>query len=600
MGAGPSQDRLPSRQEIFKRTKGGRDLINPIFNWMLNNTALRDLYQLGNPRACDRYIFLTADALGSFFKRIEIEPKAGPKGTIFFQKTDVLVPKDPKSTEYQQREVLCLQIAFFFVRIFQIFGSLALSVLDSDPVETLKVQDILRRGLEGVEEIKKVPLFPAAREGRSILGGAVATQSLPPAFKQLGYLLNRTNQEGIFSIGNRNDLFIKIDTSVRNLSLEGEGEIEYYLSQGRNRVSAKILITGVSETTKYKSFKIEFSNWEGGRRPDILPYNNTLSFIKFQTEKEHHLQVSKSDTFSKIILDLMKRAGKEEAGRRAYPAPVVGAPAILGRPAVAAAGQAYLGEVAVRRGLRTKELEETLKQSTPVKAHCVARALQLLSAGGLETRIPPQIYSHVCRTSFMVEEGSLPKVGDGIHHEKGIAALGELFYDTIAKGVPAMSEESLKGYRIFLTSMRLAFENKTSLEEAAAGIPTNPDKLAGFHVINKLPEGVCKTERGDQEIIIKKLSLIRELRKQAGKMLQYQIIHTAEVTKILGKLFLIPLKEGQSLNLHPNVIRGGLAAVNTIGVEARNLLIKYYSNCESYYRQGTEVLKANKESLSYI
>jgi hypothetical protein len=148
---------LPSKEEILRKTKGGRDIVNQVFDWMISRTSLRELYALANPEQCKKYIFLTADALDVLFKKIELEPKEGPKGLIYFQKVSELTKttgdEDPRVA---QRQVICLKLAFLYVRIFQIFASLSLSILDVDPSTDVRFYQELTR-LKGVND--EVHLF---------------------------------------------------------------------------------------------------------------------------------------------------------------------------------------------------------------------------------------------------------------------------------------------------------------------------------------------------------------------------------------------------------------------------------------------------------
>jgi hypothetical protein len=88
------------------------------------------------------------------------------------------------------------------------------------------------------------------------------------------------------------------------------------------------------------------------------------------------------------------------------------------------------------------------------------------------------------------------------------------------------------------------------------------------------------------------------MRQYARKMIDYQVNHTANVVKVLKKLFLIPVKQGMSLQIHPNVAKYGIEEVNRVGEEARNLLVEYYSQCEGMYRQAVEVVGQNKKLIS--
>ena len=94
--------------------------------------------------------------------------------------------------------------------------------------------------------------------------------------------------------------------------------------------------------------------------------------------------------------------------------------------------------------------------------------------------------------------------------------------------------------------------------------------------------------------------MIRLLRDNVRKMIDYQINHTANVVKILRKLFLLPIESGKSLQIHPRVLKNGMDEVNSIAEEARNLLIDYYSQCEILYRSGAEIMASNKSVFTAI
>ena len=106
-----SSSSLPSKQEILQKTRGGRDIVNMVFDYMVRKTTLRELYALANPEECKKYIFLTADALDVMFKRIDLEPKEKDKGTIYFQKVEELTkPHTSEDPRGKQRKDICLKL----------------------------------------------------------------------------------------------------------------------------------------------------------------------------------------------------------------------------------------------------------------------------------------------------------------------------------------------------------------------------------------------------------------------------------------------------------------------------------------------------------
>lgn len=68
-----------------------------------------------------------ADALGRVFQDLRIAPKSDRStGVLLFEKVDKLQTATPQSRD------LCIIVAYFYIRIFQIFAALAMTVLD-DP-----------------------------------------------------------------------------------------------------------------------------------------------------------------------------------------------------------------------------------------------------------------------------------------------------------------------------------------------------------------------------------------------------------------------------------------------------------------------------------
>ena len=94
---------------------------------MLAKITPEDLMKLSKSQMCSSYVFLMADSIGKLFEDLRIRPKKDrDSGVVFFQKVDTLRASSGESRQ------LCLIIAYYYVRIFQIFGALAMTVLD-DP-----------------------------------------------------------------------------------------------------------------------------------------------------------------------------------------------------------------------------------------------------------------------------------------------------------------------------------------------------------------------------------------------------------------------------------------------------------------------------------
>ena len=51
------------------------------------------------------------------------------------------------------------------------------------------------------------------------------------------------------------------------------------------------------------------------------------------------------------------------------------------------------------------------------------------------------------------------------------------------------------------------------------------------------------------------------------------------------------------IDIHPAILRGGLAELAAVSKEARGLLIEYYKGCEETYQKGAELVKGSKYTV---
>ena len=144
--------------------------------------------------------------------------------------------------------------------------------------------------------------------------------------------------------------------------------------------------------------------------------------------------------------------------------------------------------------------------------------------------------------------------------------------------------------------MKFIYEESKNSKVSFNNLKRNPLDT----IVNKLPTAACGKDTLDKSYKITNANLIRLVRNNVRQMLEYQINHTANATRILRKLFLLPLESGKPLQIHPNVLKGGMDEVNSIAEEARNLLVEYYSQCEVLYRSGAEIIAANKALTSTV
>ena len=561
---------LPSKQEILGRTKGGRDIVNQILDWMISKTSLRELYTLANPAMCQKYIFLTADALDILFKKIDLEPREGKKGVIYFQKVDALTaPPTSDDPRGRQRKVICLRLAFLYVRIFQVFASLALSVLDVDPQSEIKFYDNLTKA-RGYED--NVPLFGQQQPIQR--GGSLSSNAYLPEFMEVlrGSLDTVSGEPNYYRFTN-SKLFVNI-RSEENETIK----CIYQYAQGK-KVTCRLSIR-ITEERQFDMELVDIVDNKGKRREPIqLRFKKQqIADIYRDTRNGRPVGEALETVFQRIVSADGLGAGQEGDKRDQY-----------GRFLGQGQGQGQAQGQGAAEGLHTKTLLDAFRQTMPVKAHCISRALQLLSDSGMRSAVPTEMYSSICKTKFLSDNHSLPQADNKLTQSISIYALAQLFYDTLKESTPAISDATREQYNAFLKKMKFVFEDTST---------TVPQTLGD--VKNRLPVGVCDAQTKDKILKIQNHEVIRQVRSIGARMVNYQINHTANVVKVLRKMFLLPIESGKPLAIHPNVRKGGMEEINKIATEARNLLVEYYSQCEILYRSGAEILVHNKQALKIV
>jgi hypothetical protein len=579
---------IPSAEQILAKTKGGKDLANELFLWMVKQTSIRDFYLMANPEQCKKYIMLTADVLNKVFYKININPESGPGGTIYFRKLDVLNPQSKEDPLYKHREVNCLRLAFLYVRIFQVFAALSLTVLDVDT----KVEMDMIRDVNRMRDIEMVPLFGTRQEQKPrglFTGGALdARKRLPIVFEPLRpYLSEIPTNPSYYKISGTS-IYIEYNSQMPDGSLPVKYDV---ISASTNGKKERRLIEGRigverrgSEGIQVQLFSLKLTISNTRKE---LPDTN-VNFTRQSIEGDFKDRGGRSipeglDTVFRKLASGQDLDSEKDNSTTTKPK----------NKGSISQFEKDMGEVS--EGLHTKTIIGAFTRATPPKAHCIARALQLVSEAGIKSAVPDKIYSYVCQTKFMVDSKSLPPANERITKEDGIYALAQLFYDTLKVSTPAISQATQEQYKAFLEKMKFVFEeSKTST--SVDNLKKNP--LAT--IVNKVPSALCGKDTVDKAFVITNQNLIKSVRNNVRQMMEYQIGHTANVVKILKKLFLLPVESGKPLQIHPRVLKNGMQEVNSIAEEARELLVEYYSRCEILYRSGAEVLAANKALLKTV
>jgi hypothetical protein len=232
---------------------------------------------------------------------------------------------------------------------------------------------------------------------------------------------------------------------------------------------------------------------------------------------------------------------------------------------------------------RVKKIWDALVKDPPVKAHCVARAVQLLNVAAINDPSTGEAYSSVCDVKFpYIGNGSLPKPAESVLTSDGINALAMLFVDQLAGDnfVPRITQTPK--FKEFRERLKTSFHRYETVEQMRASLrdETNLD----FKKIKETQMPFCEN---NQEMKLKlKGILIQRLRVKALDLMRQQHVHIARVMQVMFRLFNEKAIRAGNFEINDNILANGMEALNRLAEEARDLLIDYYSGCEKTYKEG--------------
>jgi hypothetical protein len=584
MGAGQSIPvGLPGRDSYRGKTISTETLTNNIFVWMLGNAEFQDILKLSNPKQCSQYIFLTQQALLKFMKQIRLDPRMG-SDTLLFESVKHLTFQDEPDkhpAEKAYRDSLCGQLAFFYVRIFQVFGALALTVADALP-ETQATSVNYRAALfpmAGQQGYQAPPLFQRMRGGR------------PPGnlVSKLGNI-NDLIGDSIYPITGHTDVLLISDTGTTSRSINpntATNMIFFYFDDDKN-----LVFRPRSGVTVEASFRLE-SNETGvfTMRIEQIAVNDvslsTTEAIIFKKKRgTTYLSEQGNRSVADVISTVLTAVSKEtDRGK--------GLEEILGRKGVTERGLAPTvgDEGGVPEGLKYASIIQYMKARP--KAYAIARAIQLLSPVMQPRTIQGlQVKSYICLSEGVAGiKDSVPKYESAITTSvPSLRLLHQLFFDTIDKNEPKVSQATRSKYDDFLRIMKSVYTPELT---QTTKNPTSLDQIT-----NKALIGCVASAYKDKELVVTNANAIREVRKYSSQLINLQLSHTTKVTNILTKMFLID-KNGTITGLSSQLQKGGLPAVNAFAEQARIILTDYYRQAEGLYRLGAlEVLKSNPQPIA--
>ena len=646
-------------------------VVNRILDYMLSELNIRDFYKMSNPSECKKYVMFLGSKLDKTFYDLDVAPEFKDGGRIFFRP---YANFEHLSNEKKlERQSTCIFVAYYYIRIFQIYGALALTLLEDINAtsssgfysgmgnERLGTPGSEGRGglsqyrdrkeirLPGLGYDRRYDSFRdpfrrdpfrnndyygrrQTRRNRLFYGGA----NLPDNFKflerytgsserrtpeglELGYQLQNRGggtsgrqvffkpPESLFTASNIGFFYTTIDGSRRFLELQVQGF-----------ANDRIKLTGLNYTRPRGDSSQKDLNEDGIRQligQTEFTFDSGVSDYTIDTGSGRPLTPFE---FFKAIMDKLLQEIKRKQGRTITTTRNSSSSDIWGKDPRSSSSLTGFIE-ADRDAPAPLHLEKTLVALTkqkPIPA-CLARGLQLLKTQPL---MPGFFESDICKSKFLVSgDGKEGVVGPGEALEKsqGLVALTQLFYDFIQYKNPKIVmdiKDTIGPYRDFMLGLAERYElaygdgdpekariiQETGRKITEGADPNKTPKEIRIGMKDRRMEKACGSAKESDGPLAGKVVVDQgtaaDVHSSVLRLFQAQVTHTAACGSLLRELFKI--EEGGSrikVELNPNVIKKGLPEVDRINDKARDLLVKYYSNCETLYQEGVKKILDAKQ-----
>jgi hypothetical protein len=596
-----------TRERLLKNTESPRLMINDIFMALITKLTPVDILKLADSKQCSAYIFAMAETLDNLFKGLRIQPRQEKgSGVILFQKLDTI------KSETKESRSLCLTLAYYYIRIFQIFGALALTVVD-DP-GSMEVLGAIQRGPAQRPIIPGRGFYPA-QQPIPLRGGAITDRDIlniteistdndiTPYLKKGNfkvYKFDNTNKMYYYSgAGNHNvlketenyDILAKLKISksdelfsdelkftVSNFSLIPKISISESLVKEIN----KMLNRGSTEPIKLEKkddkwvlYRKDMSVEEALNRI----FNSKIEIIKSKigsTYKQERrlagLDAFRPNDYSRLYDDYKR------GDIRGYTTDSVGT----------------LGALSTGYIIKTLESFKSTAKSSEGKAlsFCTARALQLLDATTIQrpTKTTISAKSGICVPTLAGAPLSVPAPGSRLDSVPGMHSLEQLYHTKVSLDdgkftvlVPDNERAPDGEYAKFLQDISTLFTNNPSK------IPT---KFSEITASAPTPQ-VC-AQAAKKYLQVTDPKTINEVMNIINRMFARQLNHTNSVINFM-KTYLFNIKsvgvggvKQAYIDLNPRILQNGINEINQIGKAARQLLLNYYKDCETAYKQGLD------------
>ena len=594
-----------------KRAALSKELANKILTIYFERADFKDVLDITSISACPRYVFTTAKALDHLLQSIQIDPRLGKDGEILFAPVSRLSPgliDDKKegtqelALRSQERNRMCMDVAYLYVRIFQMYAALSMTILDSDPVR--------RRYFYGSSGSSG----PFAPSGYGPSGYAPQGQRPPGPSRAVGFgggsqkggdLSNTSIEEEIATtpFAPIIPFFTRARTSIVILQLDDKK----YTSRGTflinwdDSLSARNSMTleaaYVNKTNEIEcTVKMEYTNRE---KDQIAMYINNDQ-IQLFTRRFGNRWVFKYDTTESSTPDeFVKNIHKYFLDADSKMPAIRRANVLRARVPGAVAGIPLTSEKSAFNSFdQIKKIYDDQRKGGPFpKAYCIARAMTLMTPI-FPSEVGPggPYYSQICKSTYDFETKDanyMPRAGKQPKANIYLRSLVSLYYD----------DYTVRGGEVEFTQS----------EAARSKLRQGSTLLARLYNITTSPETFIDSTTPFKQFPMCSRDTLLQFRDEKFrqalyntvimKMIQFQETHTINVNNLLNRMFKIMMdpRDGKpTMKFGDELKVAGRQSVNKFCDEVRSVLLNYYLVSEGYYIQGINMIKSNPNTTVMV
>lgn len=588
MGAGTS---ALKGEQISKQADTSKALADTILKIFFTRADFKDLLSLASLSSCSTYVFTTSEALQTLFTRLQVYPKLGKKGEILFAPVSRLSPgliatkesDQEKRKQMEERNIICMDVAYFYVRIFQIYAALALTLLDADPL----------RKASGIR------MYKAKESQRAIFtGGSISKKS--KVYTQIEGtpftpLIEMETLQKEFVLREGTPSYIQIQTNKGLFSIEWVPVLKD-MSQpltlncyfGKTR-PIPLTITMAPETNTNIIMSINGTPIMEFLKESTGPSAWLFKCVGSQYETDN---INEFKNCIDSYFDKLPNVQAQLQGVRA-PSTTTSISGVI-RPgqtiSVSPGASSFQSFDEIK-----KVFDKRFKGEDFPKAYCIARAMTLLNPifdTELINKTQP-FYSQICSQKYDFEiTDSMPRADRTPGANVYLKSLVALYYDDfLVKGNTVTFTQTETGR----SSLRDASKKLALLYNIKDNQETFIESSTRFRHF-----GICSASASRMIEIVKRDFAKKIQEEVIVPMIKFQEEHTKKVNDLLKKMFSVDSKG--ELRFQPVLRNGGKAAVTAFSREAAALLLNYYLKSEAYYIKGVLMFedKANANSFKFI